>query len=141
MSTGVAAHTVVPMSGDDDEGARIKERRTRIGISVKALAERAHVDRGRLAAIENGAPARDSTIGAILRALGELEHAMSLDEELPPGVSRIGDPDQGLVEFTIEGNFGVRAVVKGPVSDIEALQKAASDLIGSMNLSQADEQP
>jgi transcriptional regulator with XRE-family HTH domain len=128
------------MSGDQ-EGARIKERRTRIGMSVKALAERANVDRGRLTAIENGAPARDSTIGAIERALGELEHEMALDEKLPPGVSRIGDPDQGLVEFTIEGNFGVRAVVKGPVADIEALQKAASDLIGSMNMSHADEQP
>jgi transcriptional regulator with XRE-family HTH domain len=139
MSTYAIAPTVGGMSGD--EGARIRERRTRIGISVKALAERADVDRGRLSAIEDGAPARDSTVGKIHRVLGELEHEMGLDVPLPPGVSRIGDPGQGLVEFVVEGNFGVRAVVKGPVSDIEALQKAAAELIAGMNRAETDENP
>lgn len=142
MSTAVATHTVTRASSGDETGAQIQARRTRIGMSRKALAERAGVDRGRLTRIEEGAPARDSTIGAIERALGELEHEMGLDADLPPGVTRIGEPEEKLVQFTIEGNFGVRAVVKGPISDIEALRKAASELIAGMgNESASEDQP
>ena len=139
MNAHALAPTVSGMSGD--EGARIRERRTRIGIGVKGLAERAGVDRGRLTEIEKGAPARDSTIGALERALSELEHEMGLDLPLPPGVTPIGEAGQGLVEFSIEGAFGVRAIVKGPVADIEALQKAVAELIASMNRPETDTTP
>lgn len=56
--------------------------------------------------------------------------------ELPAGARRLGDPADDLVEFQIAGNFGVTAVVKGPVRDLDALQEAVSKLIAGM---QADE--
>lgn len=45
----------------------------------------------------------------------------------------VGNPSDDLVEFSVEGNFGVRAVVKGPVRDIEALREAVAKLIADMN--------
>lgn len=117
----------------DAIGRRIRERRTRLGMPVNALAKRAGVDRGRLAAIEEGgANPRASTVGAIERALDELEAEMGIDADLPPGARRIGPPEEGLVEFIVEGNFGVRAVVKGPIGNIEELQRAAAELIAGM---------
>lgn len=119
-------------------GPRIRERRARIGMSVKALAERAGVDRGRLAEIEAGAAknVRPATIGAIERALDELEVEKGVaDSDLPAGAHRVGDPADDLVEFTIEGTGGIRAVVKGPIRDMAALQAAAQKLIEGMQIS------
>lgn len=53
---------------------------------------------------------------------------------LPEGARHLGNPDDDMVEFTVEGNFGVRAVVKGPVRDMDALQTAVSKLIGDMQV-------
>jgi len=39
-----------------------------------------------------------------------------------------------FVQFEITGNFGVKAIVKGPVRDIDVLQEAASKLIAGMSL-------
>lgn len=124
--------SVMPV--DREVGRRIKERRTRLGMHVIDLAERAGIDRGRLAEIEKGKAAntRDTTIARIERALDALEHEMSIDVDLPPGVRRVGDPAEGIVEFTVEGNFGVRAVVKGPISDLDQLQEAVAKLIAGM---------
>jgi transcriptional regulator with XRE-family HTH domain len=118
-------------------GHRIRERRTRIGMPVNALAERAGVDRGRLAAIEAGTAknVRPATIGAIERALDELEveHGIA-DPGLPPGARRIGDPADDLIEFTIEGTDGIKAVVKGPIRNMDELQAAAQKLIEGMQV-------
>jgi transcriptional regulator with XRE-family HTH domain len=116
----------------EDVGRRIKERRTRIGMPVKALAERAGVDRGRLAAIEAGSATnvRPATIGAIERALDVLEVQMGIVEHEPTvGAERIGEPEDDLVEFIIEGTDGIRAIVKGPVRNMDELQAAARKLI------------
>lgn len=121
----------------DEAGRRIRDRRTRLGVPVKALAERAGVDRGRLAAIEEGkAPnARATTIGAIERALDDLEHEKAASTApLPAGARRIGDPADDLIEFVIEGSGGIRAVVKGPIRNMEELQAAAQKLIEGMQV-------
>jgi hypothetical protein len=60
---------------------------------------------------------------------------------LPPGVQEIGEPDDGLVEFRVSGAFGVQAVVKGPIRDIDALQSAVSRLIAGMRVDEAEEHP
>lgn len=57
---------------------------------------------------------------------------------LPEGARHLGDPSEDLVEFTVEGNFGVRAVVKGPVRDMDALQAAVSKLIAGMQTDESN---
>jgi len=112
-------------------GDEIRERRVRLGMTVKDLAARAQVDRGRLSAIEDGtANARPSTIGAIEAALDQIEQEMGMND--PGTMSAVGDPGGDLVEFTIEGNFGVRAVVKGPVRDMDALREAVAQIVREM---------
>lgn len=120
----------------DGAGQRIKDRRERLGVPVKALAERAGVDRGRLAEIERGVASnvRPATIGAIERALDALEAERGLDADLPPGAHRIGDPADDLIEFIIEGTDGIKAVVKGPIRDMDEMQAAAQKLIAGMRV-------
>lgn len=116
---------------DAETGRRIRERRTRLGMTVKALAERAGVDRGRLAKLEAGdLHVRSTTIGAVEGALDRLEHEMGMD---------IPSDDSGVVEFRVSGNFGVDVVVKGPVSNLEALEAAVSRLVSRMQAEQQDE--
>jgi hypothetical protein len=57
---------------------------------------------------------------------------------LPEGARQIGENGEDLVEFTVEGNFGVRAVVKGPVRDMDALQAAVSKLIAGMQVEESN---
>ena len=94
---------------------------------MKALAERAGVDRGRLAAIEDGASAREATIGAIEKALGSLEAEMS---------GPYDDSEKGLVTFRMSGNFGVDVVVQGPVENLAELEQSVERLIQRMRSEQ-----
>jgi transcriptional regulator with XRE-family HTH domain len=108
-------------------------------MPVTALAQRAGVDRGSLSAIEAGeANPRPATIGAIERALDDLEHELGMDMDMPPGTRRIGAPEDDLVEIIVEGNFGVRFVVKGPVRDIDEMREAAQKLIASISQGQTE---
>ena len=116
------ANTLGGMTDDRARGASIAARRKGLGLSVKALAERAGVDRGRLAAIEDGAAARSSTIGAIEAALDRLEGEMSGPYD-----------DAGTtVTFRLAGNFGVDVTVQGPVANLTELEESVSRLIRDM---------
>jgi transcriptional regulator with XRE-family HTH domain len=121
---------------DDSAGGRIRARRKRLGMTIGALADHAKVDRDTLSAWERGVTdPHTSTAGKVERALDELEHELGMD--LPSVVSQpvpVGDPDEGMVEFTVEGVYGVRSVVvKGPIRDIAELRRAVSDLIAGMD--------
>lgn len=112
-------------------GEAIRKRRTALGVTVKALAEKAGVDRGRLAAIEDGATARASTIGAIEAALARLEQEMS---------GPYDEPDSGgMVTFRMSGDFGVDVVVQGPVENLAELESSVERLIQRMRSRGQDE--
>jgi transcriptional regulator with XRE-family HTH domain len=107
----------------NDKGADFRARREAIGISKSALADRAGVDRGSIAKIEAGERVLYSVVGAVDKALSQLEHEYGMD--LPSQVEKlrpIGDPSEGLVEFEVGNDAGIRVVVKGPVKDLAALQ-------------------
>lgn len=103
-------------------GDEIRRRREAMGWSVKALAAKAGVDRGRLADIERGATARGSTLGAIEAALAEIEEETGHDEPA----------DEGMVTFRLSGNFGVDVVVQGPVTNLSELEASVERLVQSM---------
>lgn len=110
---------------DDDIGQRLRDRRLRMGISVRHLAEEAEVDRGRLAKLEAGSPTvRDTTIGKVEAALTRLEHEMGMDPEAGNG--------DAMVEFRVSGNLGVDVVVKGPVKDLQALEASVARIVAQM---------
>lgn len=107
--------------GDEKHGEAIQARRKALGLTVKDLAERAGVDRGRVAAIEAGAKARSSTLGALDAALTQLEDEMSGPYDRP-----------GMVTFQLKGNFGVEATVRGPVENVDVLREQVERLIEKM---------
>lgn len=112
---------VTPVS-NGTVGDRIRQRREAMGWDIKALAKLANVDRGQLAKIERGEHIpRGATLGAIERALDEIEKETGHDE-----------PDAGLVTFRLSGNFGVDVVVQGPVSNIEELEESVARLVRTM---------
>lgn len=111
---------------DQTIGAQINRRRTRLGMSVKALADAAGVDRGSISKIEREGTGRDSTVGAINNALDQLETEMGVDL---PAASESALEAEGLVEFSVAGDFGVSVIVKGPVRDIAELEAAAARII------------
>lgn len=110
---------------DEDElgvGGAIRARRAALGLSVKALAERAGVDRGRLAAIEEGASARSATIGALESTLSRLEEEMGGPY----------DSEHGLVTFRLRGNFGIDVTLQGPVDNLDELEASVERLLAKM---------
>lgn len=113
----------------DDAGRRVQERRAGMGMSVSALAKRAGVDRGSLAALEAGGSVRDTTLAAVEKALAELEHEMGMD--LP---SQVDSPrtEPHMIEIEVSGDFGVRVVVKGPIEDRAELEASALRLARNM---------
>lgn len=112
-----------------DRGAAIQARLDQLGISDREFYRQTGIDRKSLGrAIEGVDTVRGSTYDAIETALSRLEGAV----EGRAGRVELGDPEDDFVEFTIEGNFGVRAVVKGPVRDMDQLQKAVADLVREM---------
>jgi len=118
--------------------AHVKTRRRRLGYNITDLATEAGISRDTLSDLEAGnkRPHPD-TVAKVLEALDRLEHEVGMDAPpLPAGARQIGDPAEGLVEFTVEGNFGVRAVVKGPIRDLDALQEAVGKLIAGMQAEQ-----
>lgn len=106
-----------------DEGRRVRERRERLGVDKKSLAEQAGVNRNTLAAIENGESFNRSSLAKIERVLSDLEHEAGIDA---PAAS---EDESGLIEFDIAGDFGVHVVVKGPVRDAELLQRQVIGII------------
>lgn len=60
-------------------------------------------------------------------------------QALPAGVHAVGNPSDELVEFRVSGAFGVQAVVRGPIRDIDALQAAVSKLIAGMRVEDVTE--
>ena len=121
----------VPMRTDVGQ---VTTRRDRLGYTIAELAAEAGVDPDTLSDLEAGRRRPQvSTLNKVLAALDRLEKEVGLDaSSLPPGARSIGNPEDDLVEFSIEGNFGVRAVVKGPVRDLDALQAAVAKLIAGM---------
>lgn len=123
-----------PTVGNEERATGVQSRLEALGISDREFAERTGIDRKALRRAANGEAVRPSTYAGIESWLARLEHELGMDRpDLPEGARYVGDPADNLVEFTVEGNFGVRAVVKGPIRDLDALQAAVSRLIAGMH--------
>jgi transcriptional regulator with XRE-family HTH domain len=117
-----------PVADDDRRlrGDAIKSRLADIGISQRAFADKADIDRKTLSnAIEGDPTVRLQNLDRIEAALLDLEQEMGMDD----------DPAKapGVVEFKVTGNFGVDVVVAGPVENLMELEEAVARLIQTMD--------
>ena len=106
---------------DETRGQAIKRRREAMGMSVAEMAERAGIDWETVSRAEEDA-SRGTTYAKLEKVLDDLEEEIG------------GPPDQPdhTVEFLLEGNFGVRVRVKGPVADLPELERSVGRLIKQM---------
>lgn len=108
------------------EGERVRERRERLGMDKKQLAEESKVNRNTIAAIERGESFNRTTLAKIERTLDALELEAGIDA--PPVQATVREQD--LVEFRIEGVLGVQAVVvKGPVRDVREFEGSIARIL------------
>lgn len=121
------APLVLAVVDNTEAGRQIQERRVRLGMTVKDLAARAGIDRGRLTKLEAGAPeVRATTVGAVQAALDRIEEHSGVHD----APARDGEIEQ--IEFVVEGDFGVKVTVKGPITDRAALESSVANIIRSI---------
>ena len=104
-------------------GTALRERRDRLDLTQEQLAHAIHLrDRTAIWKAEKGDPSAARTLAKAERYLDDYELALE-------------DPqsDDGMMEFRIEGNFGVSIVVRGPVADHAALEASAVRIMQQMN--------
>lgn len=117
-----------PVADDDRRlrGDAIKSRLDAIGVSERAFADRADIDRKTVAnAIKGESSVRLQNLARIEAALLDLEEEMGMDEDSAKA--------PGVVEFKVTGNFGVDVVVAGPVENLMELEEAVARLIETMD--------
>ena len=100
------------------EGDRVRQRRERLGLSMKELAAEAHMHRTTIAAIEDGQGSRRSSLVKLERTLSDLEAEAGIDA--PPVEP---STEGGVIEFDIINDLGIHVVVKGSIRDAEALRR------------------
>lgn len=105
-----------------ERGQAIRKRRMALGIrSVSELATRSGVSRSATTAAEHGDGAR-GTYERLEAWLAEQERAEGSSVE----------PSLEQIEFTVEGDFGVKVTVRGPITDRAALQESVAEIIKSI---------
>lgn len=112
-----------------EEAARVAERRERLGLSRSKLAALAGVDRETLAKVEGGQEVTAAKLRQILAVLDERERDYGLGPETQPAEQATS---LETIEFVVEGDFGVKVTVRGPITNREDLQAAAAEIIRSI---------
>ena len=117
------------MTDQEGRGAAIQRRLEALGISDRDWMQQTGIDIKTVhRAIREEPGTRPSSYLAIESALATIEDRMAGKPTAAPA----DDPDAGLVEFRLSGNFGVDVVVKGPIRDREALEESVARLLREM---------
>jgi transcriptional regulator with XRE-family HTH domain len=110
-------------------GEALRQRREAIGLDIAQLAREAHVSRTTLHHLEDGKTKKPSTsvLKKLLDALDAAEAESGVTQVVPSEA-----PNVEMIEFEVAGDFGVKVVVRGPVSEHETLRADVSEIIRSI---------
>lgn len=132
MGTESGAH--LPVVNGTVTGEDIKRRRIAAGLDQAELAREAGVGRTTLHNIEAGAGARGSSLGKIIRALEAAEAESGVVRTVPSE-----PPEVEMIEFEIEGAFGVKVVrARGPRDDHDILREDVIAIIRSIQQGESE---
>jgi transcriptional regulator with XRE-family HTH domain len=118
-----------------NEGEQLRARREALGMDVAPLAKELGVNRQTLTAIENGQGYRQKTLSKILNGLDRLEAEAGITK---PATRPM---EAGMIEFEVSGDFGVKVVVRGPVSDAQALEASVTRIIHNIRTEKGETDP
>lgn len=122
----------VPVSNGESRSEEIRRRFDALGISDREWMTATGIDIKTVhRATDPEHNTRESSYLAIISALQTLEDRAA-GRPTHKGELPGDDPEKGLVEFRLSGNFGVDVVVKGPIADREALEESVTRLIREM---------
>lgn len=116
------------VTGDPQRAAAIQRRLDAIGITDREFQSKTGIDRKALRRAADGESVRGTTYTAIEAELDKLEHELGID--LPPATPRVSP--EGLVTFSVSGNFGVSVTVAGPVTNMAELEASVARLVEKM---------
>lgn len=102
---------------NETRGAALAARREAAGITAVELEKETGIARQTIARAEKGQASK-----ATYRQLEAWYDRF--DEETGANA-----PSNGIIEFTVEGDFGVRVVVKGPIRDAEAIEQSVARIV------------
>jgi len=120
MQAAVKGRRLRPVD-DEARGFAIKRRREALGMKVNELEARSGVERTTISRAEKN-ESTPVTYAKLEQALALAEEEMGMDA-----------PGMGQVEFVVEGHFGVRVRVKGPVADLAEIERSVERLIQKMS--------
>ena len=104
-----------------NEGAQVKARRERLGMTIQDLAKEAAVSRDTLSDLESGTKDfRRLTLAKVQKALDRIEEEAGIDTPV------VESTEEGLIEFEVEGD---RVIVRGPVTNAVELAAMVARLI------------
>lgn len=125
MPRSALAERLGAVTTTDPRGKLVERRMQDLGMGPTELAKEASVSRAlvyRVIGDRDGVS--ENSYQRIEKALDRLEAEFG-----PGGPDAMLSTEQGLVEFEVTGDFGVRVVVKGPVSDANELEAAVARLV------------
>lgn len=137
MSATALAERLRSVTTDDapeTRGQAIKRRMLRLGFNQSTFAEETKVDRGAIGRALRDQPGTSSfTYDRLEAALDRLEHEAGYG-----GPDAVLSTEQGLIEFQVTGDFGVRVVVKGPIRNADVLEDQVARLIRDIRTAPSD---
>lgn len=119
----MARRLLAESAGMSDEGARIAERRARLGWTQDELATAAGVHRDTVGAIEGGAGFQAGTLIKINNALDEGE------AEAGTNVPAVEEEGSGQLEVEVISRGGLRVAARGPIGEPDALMEVVARLV------------
>lgn len=84
--------------------------------------------------------AGESPIETVERFEQALDDLIAHPDDVAEEPTHVTSTPEGLMEFEVTGDFGVRVVVRGPVSNAEELERAAAKIIRDIRGTQAPNQ-
>jgi hypothetical protein len=133
VDTALATGTLAAVTDTDPLQARIDALEAEVErhpeITKERLARAAGVSYQTWRNVVTGKSRKVATIESFEAALRDLvEHPEDIAEEPTHAVSS----PEGLMEFEVTGDFGVRVVVRGPVGNADELEAAAAKILRDM---------
>lgn len=117
--------TTTDTGAPETRGQEISRRMRRLGLNQSEFSEESKVDRGAIGrALRDDPRTSEQTYARLEGCLERLEHEVGYG-----GPDVVLSTEQGLMEFEVTGDFGVRVVVKGPVANAEELEASVARLI------------
>lgn len=127
MSASVTADRLGAMEEGETRGQSAARRMRALGYNNSTFGREAEgMNRETVKRALADSPRTDpATWRRIEQTLDRLERTHGLDD----GPDAVMSTDEGLIQFEVTGDFGVRVVVKGPIGDADALERSVARLI------------